>query len=227
VTRTSIYACRDARGSRWQLGPIPPARGRLTLVGWRQPVEPADAGVPAEVSAVLARALTSIARVTFPTSIVNPRATGVWSPLDGDVIRLVDHDGIGGRVLAKVRGTPAGIALLSTRRPDTAIRLFDDAGCPWWLQRQVVLLTDPDAAPPDIDSATLLALLGDGWSTKATPLAAAGVRGIMRPGVDGDVAGLLALTDAFDESVLTALARETGLAGVDWAVLPETAFALR
>jgi hypothetical protein len=227
VTRTSIFACRDARGLHWQLGALPPANGRLTLIGWKEAGGGPDAGVPAEVATVLARALTSVARVTFPCSSVNPVATGVWSPLDDDLIRGLTGKGLGGRIVAKLRGNPADIPLMSTRRPETAMRLFDDVRFPWWLQGQVVLLSEPDARPPEIDEESLLALFGEEWMKHAASLAPVGIEGILRPGVDGDVAGLLTLTDAFDQVVLAALERETRRAELDWALLPEKAFALR
>ena len=115
---------------------------------------------------------------------------------------------------------------MSTRRPDTAVRLFDDAGFPWWLQGQVVLLSGPDAPPPDIDEEMLLALFGEDWTNHAASLAP-GIEGVLRPGVDGDVAGLLSLTDAFEQVLLATLERDTRNAGFDWALLSEEAFALR
>jgi hypothetical protein len=230
VTDTSIFACRDARGGQWQLGPLPPARGRLTLIGWSQPAEQRDAGVPEAVARVLARALTSIARVTFPCSLVSPIATSattVWSPQGEDLIRVLTAKGFGGRVAATLRGTPPQIPLMSTRRAETASRLFDDAGFPWWLQGQVALLSPPDVLPPEIDEKSLLALFGDEWTGDAASLAPAGVEGIVRPGVDGDVAGLLSLTGGFEEAALGALETETRRAGFEWALLTEQAFMLR
>jgi hypothetical protein len=199
----------------------------LTLIGWSEVGDRPDAGVPDEVAHVLARALTSVARVTFPCSFVNAVATSVWSPLDDDLVRALTGKGLGGRIVAKVRGTPAEIALMSSRRPETVMRLFDDAGFPWWLQGQMVLLSELDAPPPDIDEESLLALFGEEWTKHAASVAPIGIEGIVRPGVDGDVAGLLSLTEAFEQVVLAALERETRLAGFDWALLPEKTFALR
>jgi hypothetical protein len=183
--------------------------------------------VPDEVAGVLARALTSTARVTFPSSAVFEGATRVWSPLDDDLVRALSGKGISDRVLAKLRGRPPNVALMSTRRPETAMRLFDDASFPWWMQGQVVLLSGLDASPPEIDEEALLALFDQDWTKRAAPLAAAGIQGIMRPGVDGDVAGLLSLRDEFEQVVLDTLERETRLAGFDFLLLPEEAFALR
>jgi hypothetical protein len=227
VTPTSIFACRDARGPQWQLGPLPPAHGRLTLIGWRQEPEPVDGGVAAEVAGVLARALTSTARVTFPCTFVTTATANVWSTWDADLVRTLTGRGLAARIAAKLKGTPSDITLMSTRRPETAGRLFDDAGFPWWMQGQVVVLSKPEAPPPDIDEDTLLALFGDDWSTHASSLGPVGIEGIVRPGVDGDVAGLLSLTGAFEEAVLGALESETRRAGFDWAVLTEDAFARR
>lgn len=227
MTHTSIFACRDPRGLHWQLGPLPPAVGRLTLFGWSHIAEQQDAGVPEEVAHVLARALISVARVTFPSSSVNPVATSVWSPQGGDLIRGLTERGFGARIAAKLRGTPPDIALMSTRRSETAVRLFDDAGFPWWLQGQVVLLSEPEAIPPDIDEDALVALFEEDWTRHVRPLGPVGVVGILRAAVDGDAAGLLTLTDGFEEVVLAALERETLRAGFDWALLPEGEFMLR
>jgi hypothetical protein len=227
VTQASIFACRDARGPQWQLGPLPPATGRFTLLGWNQATEQNDAGVPAEVAQVLARALTSGSRVTFPCSFVKPLATSAWSPLDDDLVRVLTVKGFGGRIVAKLRGTPPDITLMSTRRPETAVRAFDDAAFPWWLQGQVVLLSTRDARPPDIDEEMLLALFEEEWTKHGAALAPLGIEGVLRPGVDGDVAGLLSLTDAFEQVLLAALERETRDARLDWALLSESEFAQR
>ena len=49
----------------------------------------------------------------------------------------------------------------------------------------------------------------------------------MRPGVDGDVAGLLSLSEGFEAVVRRVLETETRLAGFEWALVTESAFALR
>jgi hypothetical protein len=199
----------------------------MTLLGWRQPAEPREAGVPEEVAGVLARALSSVARVTFPASFGGPAASNVWSPMDGDLVRVLTAKGIGGRIAAKLRGTPADLTVISTRRPETVTRLFDDAAFPWWLQGQVVLLSVADAPPPEIDEDSLLSLFGEDWTQQAASVVHLGVEGILRPGVDGDVAGMLTFADAFDQAALNALEKETRLAGFDWEVVREEEFELR
>lgn len=199
----------------------------MTLIGWNQSPEPRDDGIPEQVALVLARALTSVARVTFPFSFVQSAETSRWSPLDDDLIRALTAKGFGARFVAKWKGTPSDITLMSTRRLETAMRLFDDAGFPWWLQGQVVLLSEPDSPPPDINEEALIALFEDGWTNHAASLARVAIEGIVRPGVDGDVAGLLSLTDSFEQVVLAALELETRNAGFEWVELSEEAFAIR
>jgi hypothetical protein len=223
-----MFACRDARGSQWQLGALPPSTGRLTLLGWSQTPEPEDGGVPEGVARVLARAFTSTARVTFPASFVKTAAaTSDWSPLDGDLVRALTGKGIGKRIAAKVKHAPPQLTLISTRRANTAMRLFDDAGFPWWLQGQAVLLSAPEALPPDVNEAELLSLFDDDWARRAASLAGLDVQGVVRPGVDGDVAGLLSLTQPFGDRLLAALEHEARADAFEWEVLPETEFVLR
>jgi hypothetical protein len=111
----------------------------------------------------------------------------------------------------------------ATRQPDVAAGAFDDPGFPWWLQGQALLLSDPNADPPDIDEPTLLALLEEDWARRAAALEARGVQGVVRPGVDGDVAGLLALSDPFDARLIESMEREARHAGMALAIVSESA----
>jgi hypothetical protein len=232
MSRTSIFACVDAREPQWQLGHLPPKTGRFALIGWKEPGDAIEAGVPEAVAQVLARAFTALARVMF---LADPAGLDGWTPLKGDAIKTLTSSGIASRVAAKLRGAPPEIALVSTRHPETAMRLFDDTGFPWWQQGQIVLLTDDEPSQRDVerenlaawDKETVLDLFDADWTTRAAPLASKGVIGVVRPGVDGDVAGLLSLTDAFLHPALEAIARQTRLAGFDWEIVPEKALALR
>jgi hypothetical protein len=158
---------------------------------------------------------------------VHPVVTGLWSPLDDDLIRKLTAKGIGGRIVAKLRRRPPDITMMSTRKPETAMRLFDDPAFPWWLQGQVVLLSQPDGPPPEIDEDMLVPLFAEDWTKHAAALVPLGVEAVLCPAADGDFAGLLSLTDAFEQVVLAALESETRRAGFDWALLSEEAFALR
>ncbi len=223
MTPRSILACRDARGAHWQLGPLPPPAGSLTLVGWMHAANEQDGGVPPDVADVLARALTSVARVTFPSSRVSASGAQIWSSFDGGLVRALTDSGVVARTAAKLRGAPSNGALISTRDAELAARAFDDEGFPWWLQGQVLLLSSPDGAPPDVSAPTVTALFEDDWAEQAARLTALDVQGVVRPGVDGDLAGVLTLTEALEKSLLDALEREARLAGLSWAIVPEAA----
>ena len=223
----SIFVCRDPAGSQWQVGQLPPATGAIALIGWSLTPAPVDGGVPDAVARVLARALTSAARVTFPSSKVGAAAPGAWLPHDGDSIRTGSPKGVAARVASRLTGAPRDLTLISTTRAETAIGLFDDGAFPWWLQGQAVLLSAPDAAPPDVDETALVALFEQRWTAAVAALARFGVQGVVRPGVDGDVAALWTAGSAFERIVLGALERETRAAGFDWAVVPEAEFALK
>jgi hypothetical protein len=232
VTRTAIFACVDAREPHWQLGHLPPKTGRFALIGWKEPDDAIEAGVPEAVAQVLARAFTAVARVMF---LADPAGLDGWTPLKGDAIRTLASKGIASRFAAKLKGAPAEIALVSTRHPETAMRLFDDAGFPWWQQGQIILLAGDERSQPNgeredlagWDRDTLLDLFDDDWTTRAALLASKGIVGVVRPGVDGDVAGLLSLPEGFLHTALEAVARQARLAGFDWEIVSEDALALR
>ncbi len=225
MNANALFACLDPRQAYWRLGPLPAAVGRVMLVGWRVTPPPCDAGVPAVIAAVLARALTSVARVTFAGTVADPPPTASWTPCGADLIRVLNAGGYLERIGRVIKSASAAVTLVSTRSPETAIRLFEEPNYPWWLQGQVALLSEPDAPPPDIDRQRFLALLGDDWAARAAALAVTGFRGILRPGVDGDLAGILSLSEESERELLTALERAAGQAGLDWMPLTEDAFA--
>jgi hypothetical protein len=221
----SIRICREPTQAHWQLGPLPPAQGHVTLVSWsRAPGQndqndQQDGGVPADVVGVLARALSSVARVTFPSSQVAAPAAQGWSATADALVRPLMSPGALGRAWARLRGAHIPV-LISTRESATIGRAFDDPAFPWWLQGQVLLLSVPDVPPPDIDEPALVQLFGDEWAAFASTLEP-DVYGALRPGVDGAIAGFLALTDGSERSVLGAIERETRRAGLMWEVVGE------
>lgn len=194
------------------------------LLGWNAPSKSIDSGVPEAVRAVLAGALTSIARVSFPVSEVPRRISKTEMNSDEDQVRLLGTGGPIERAAARLKRMPSSITLLSTRSQKTAAKLFEDAGYPWRLQGQVALLSAPDAAPPEVDRQTLLSLMSDDWATHGVQLRSIGVVGVLRPGVDGDVAGVLSLTREFKKILLEALAHQAKLENFDWLLLDEKNF---
>lgn len=113
--------------------------------------------------------------------------------------------------------------VIETRDANVAVRLFDDPEFPWWLQGQAVLLSRADAESPDIDQRTIVTLLHDDWARRAATLATRGIEAVVRPGVDGDVAGIFSLSEAFDEQLLASLKREAHQDGITFSVVSEAA----
>lgn len=226
MTSTMIFACHDPQGSHWQLGHLTATVGRITLIGWRQEPTPLDNGIPREIAVVLSRALASIAWVIFPCSTLNCRSTVIWSPCGDDFTCTLSSSSLIERIRARLMRVPSEIVLVSTRKLETILRLFNDAHYPWWLQGQVVLLSATDMPQPALDRQLLLSLLGDNWASQAMSFATQRhIGGVLRPGVDGDLIGIRLLTDTFEQAFLTALKKETQLAGYTWALLSENAFA--
>ncbi len=116
--------------------------------------------------------------------------------------------------------------MVSTRHADWAATLFHEGEWSWDLQGQFVLLSKPDAPPPDIDRSKLLSIYYDDgdWAEHLPDLRAMGVVGVLRPGVDGDVFGVLFLASDFKEALLQALERQAQRAGYTWLQLSEDEF---
>jgi hypothetical protein len=108
---------------------------------------------------------------------------------------------------------PVDLTLLSTDAEATIRRLFDDPGYPWWAQSQFAVLSQSGASSPEFDKIEFdpAALFNREWPERFGDLRSLGVQAILRPGVDGDVAGLLCLSsevrDRF-ESILSHSAEE-------------------
>ncbi len=220
MTGKAIFVCADPVNAHWQLGPLLPAQGHVLLIGWHVLGTSVDGGIPEEVGVTLARALTSIARVSF---LVTETDHGVLTA-PGDEVCHLGAGGFMQQAEAVLKREPLNIAMLSSCSPKTAARMFEDPGYPWCLQSQVVLLSTTDAGAPGINRQTLLSLMGDGWVGHVEQLRSCGITGVLRPGVDGDVAGFLSLTEEFSRTLLEALERQARRAKFDWFWLLENDF---
>lgn len=208
----SLFACVGPTKAHWQLGPLHQARGQIILIGWRLAIIPLDEGVPSLVALTVARALTSVATVSFPVSELGHDADS-----GKDLVRTLES----GRL---IRHAPRNVRFLSTRDPRKTIRLFQDPGYPWHLQGQVALLSPRHSDPPAIDRQDLFSLMEDDWLERSLQLISRGVVGVLRPGVDGDIAAILSLDDDFAKSLMEALESAAREAGFDWSLLPENKF---
>ena len=214
--RASMVMCRAPKARRWQLGALPPARGHIALLGWHIEPPHVDAGVHPPIDRILANVLTGCARLTF-----------LWSEHESEAVSSDDviyrTDGAAGlsRLGARLAGQPSRFTLLTTRHPDTAVRMFDVTGFDWSQQGQVGLMSDPDAPPPVIDYATIGDLFSADWVARAAGFNEGPIRGVLRPGVDGDVAGLYSSDPAFMDRIQRDLEAACRDAGCDWALVPD------
>lgn len=212
-----LIATRAPHGAYWQLGSLPPQAGHLLLIGWRLPRLSAGGGLPSLVTNVLARALVSIATVSFLVSKVDAGTH--------DKQYALGTGGIAEYIRSRWMHAPTHATLLSTSDAQSAVKLFDDDGYPWHLQGQVALLSASHADIASLDRKAVLELIEPDWMTSAAALASSGISGVLRPGVDGAVVGILCLSDTFEQALVAALQRESQSAGLDWTLLSEDALA--
>ncbi len=179
----------DEPGERhWQLGAFPAGDGLGMMVGWT--VESPEGGVPASVATALVRAMARCGRIAFPSSIRSSGDRDRWQKQgEDDVARLaIATQSPWGRLLPG--GGLTTISLLSTRREEAALDLFEDPYFQWWNASQFALVSQPAEMPPRLASPLPAELFEDNWSEAIAPLQAAGIEMIMRSGVDGDVCGV-------------------------------------
>ncbi len=225
MTRTTIAICRDPKGLNQQLVPLLPAIGTITLIGWKQTPEPVDGGVPSDVAIMMARSFASVARVTFFGTSEAGVTSEDWSPLNEDLVRAVSKRGLIDRVQKLIDRIPSNAVLISTRQAKTAVRLFDEPAFPWWLEGQVVLLSSAEGPPPLLDGKSAISLLDNGDHSRQREICLdAGILGLIRPGIDGDVAGFLSLDSSVEARLLSALEDESRRSGFDWSVLCKDEF---
>jgi hypothetical protein len=209
----SAILLTDGPGERhWQLGAFPAGDGLGVMVGWT--VESPEGGVPTSVARVLARAMARYGRITFPCS-VGPLGDGdSWRMRGEDAVarRAIATQGVWRRLLSG--GASTTIPLLSTRREDAALDLFEDPYFQWWNASQFALVSRPPEVPPPLVSPLPSELFEENWPNAIALLQAAGVDIIMRSGVDGDVCGLAFRSSSIRsefEGMLDAAAAECGL----------------
>lgn len=226
----AIFVCRDAVGSHWQHGPLPPGHGTFVLLGWKTPQSTPDAGVPSSIAAALASALTRVAMVTFPCSEFGPNPVSEQlNPASGLLTVVAAPAKTAATRFRGVFGRhPPNLVLLSTQDPASARRLFEDALHPWWLQGQFALLSDPKHQPEGLSNKHELVfrILEPDWAEVLSDLELEGVNCIVKPGVDGAVIGFLSVLKGFEDQLLTALKNESVASGIGWAELSESDFAL-
>lgn len=221
MKRVFLVACRHPTETVWQLGNLAKELGRVFLIGWNSSVASDDMAPPPEARKVIAKALTQVANVAYlsPNKWAVPHKMTDWAPLKrGFLLERV-------RCLMGGRGREVG--LCCAKQPDDLLPAFDVPGFPWTMQGQVMLLVSSDAVMRGVESSTIFPLMEDGWMEGATNLERQGLMAVARPGVDGAVLGVFCTSSRIQDTLLDAFADAAVEAGVDWAVLTETAFKAR
>jgi len=166
-----LLICESPLSCDWQLGSLPPRQGVFELLGWVCADDAQEGGVPQPVRQLLARVWVSMARLEYLFHDHPERSA--WA-----------------HFLPRAWRGPMLPRWVNSTDPSQAQALFHDSGCPWALQGQALLLSEIQSPMPRLGAVPLDVLLSDDWCQLAPPLRAAGVEAVVRPGVDGAVAGL-------------------------------------
>ena len=223
MSSDSFFVCFEPHKSYWQLGPLDHAPQSLLILGWSSTGEHLDGGISPLAARILTRSLTECARVTFACSTLAVKEAGdEWTRIGNDYVRRLTDDR-GARRLISADKLPKRATLVSTRDPATLVRAFDDGGFPWWLQGQVMLLSNPTAQrPPDFRFRAVRQLTDDRWLEEATSIP--GLTGVLRPGVDGAMAGIQTLNAGLRALLLDAFESQSQAAGVSFEIVDEATF---
>lgn len=219
----SMLVSTSARSAQWQLAGF---LGTSTSVlwGWRQAPKAVDSGVPDEVAGVLSRALCRCAQVSFLFS--KPEDITTTYQKEHYSLQPISEQGLFALQIARWwSGRPSHLVIVSSNEPKVVFHLFfDDGYFSWVLQGQTVFLSSLSEPAPDLRD-----VLSKAWQKKyeEAPLRAVNdyaLTGVMRPGVDGDVAGFLFNSVAHKECFLGALREEAESSGMQFKVRNETEF---
>jgi hypothetical protein len=209
-----VFITHNVPGAQWQLGSPSPEKAAFALIGWNS--DELEGGVPEPIITVLAMTLSAFGRVTFACSTISAADAQGWQMLGSDFVIGYRTRSVLGRIAARFSAAPADLVLLSTTAERSVRRLFDDTGYPWWSQDQFALLSSAGASSPDFDRIAFdpATLFEAEWSECLGRLLPLGVQAILRPGVDGDVAGLLCASNEVRnrfESILCGAAKQFGM----------------
>lgn len=218
----SILASASSRSAQWQLSGFLGTPTSM-LCGWHQAPSAVDDGVPDEVANVLSRALGRCARVSFLFS--TPENITATYQKDSYSIHPISEPGLFALPIARWwSGRPPHLVVVSSSDPNVVFHLFDDDYFSWVQQGQTVFLSSLSEPVPDFRD-----VLSKSWQKKYEDdpmrvLKDYALTGVMRPGVDGDVAGILFRSVADKESFLGVLREEAESSGIQFKMCNEAEF---
>jgi hypothetical protein len=215
--RNELLVSPGTPPDKWQL--FPHMTGHMLMIGWRLATgRSVDDGVPPEVAPVLALALANLGWVSFFDS-----SEPIRTP--DDQVSPINPPGFSGRVRAAVAGLPKEVYLVSTRRPDLVASAFVASFFSWVMQGQAILISPHDRKPPELDWSQMLSITGGESSALEAAISEWGAEAVVRPGVDGDVAGLLATDEIVTKRAVASLRDAACSHGFDMRILSESEFA--
>ena len=216
---TGLVLTRNPVGSQWEFN-APPCATHTGLIGWVMRERGVDGGIPHEVAALIARAMSRCATVTVLGTLAESNAVS-QSPQSGGSTwsRVVKPTGIISSRLKK------GYPLVTTRNPPLVQALISDGDFSWALKVQRLFLSAPNVLPVlsyeqvDIAFERPESLNCDDMVRNAHLLA------LMLPAVDGDFVGIISFSDAFWDSLISAFEAECRANQLTWFVVDEATFA--
>ena len=183
--------CAAAVDTRWQLHDRLDFGLPISLLTWSHGAADMDGGPPLEVAQALAHSMVTSHRISFLVAADNvPTSAQVMGSTSE---QTVASRGAASSLSARWHGEPTRWRWLSTRDAVVAETLFNQAGFDWTLQAQVVLLSAAEAPAPVLTLELTQALWRGGSPEAVDALVAAGVRVVIRPGVDGAALGAVGL----------------------------------
>jgi hypothetical protein len=214
--RNELLVSPGTPPDKWKL--FPHMTGPMLMIGWRLAGgRSVDDGVPPEVAPVLAHALTNLGWVSFFEGAEPTRTPD-------DQVSPINPSGFSGRLKAAAGGLPKEVYLVSTRRAGLAASAFDASFFSWVMQGQAILISPPDRKPPELEWSQMMSITGGESSAFEAALSAWGANALIRPGVDGDVVGLLAADEVVKERALACLRDAASSHGFGLQVLTESEF---
>lgn len=209
IDHATLFVCSDARSERWRTALV--AELDPCLFGWRiSALDDRDASVPGPVRAVFARALCSHGAVSFPSSESGALAAHV----------IERHTSVIDRIRACLTGRSCDVSLVSTEDASVVERAFDDPGFPWWMQGQVLVVTDRGVVP-ELTLSRTLELVEPQAPIAASLLESLRIRALLRPGVDGAVAALSCTSSSIRSQLLASIEHAAKAAGLHCRAVDE------
>ena len=214
---TGLVLTRNAVGSSWEFA-APPCATQTWLIGWVMRERSVDGGIPYEVAALIARAMSRCASITVLGTLAK---SGHVSQIDQSEASscLVKPAGM---ILSRLK---KGYPLVTTRNSALLQALISDGNFSWALKAQRLFLSAPNVLPVlsyeqvDIAFERPESLNCDDMVRNAHLLA------LMLPAVDGDFVGIISFSEVFWDSLISAFEAECRANQLTWFVVDEATFA--